>query len=309
MKRNYKVAFLSFAVLIATLSVIPSVMAQQIWDYVTYHGELPELSVTTQSQVALDGDVIKDGIWAVGFIVNPDTAKSMVLSTLSSDISHLFVVDSKEKAQQVAQWLEDSTNFYLAVDVNKEIEGYFPGNDENPRLFLFRDGKYLGVLTWPWTRELYNNIILAAAQGVLPYAIPRSEFVAPGQRIKALRFSDSESIESGLKWPREKKTLLIFADMYCLLCVAGIDEYLQLSMVSPSSVDVFVISANSEKSVNEHLGDLGWQIQAFYDSNEESFRAMGIYGVPTLVLVDEYGDVLKVQVGANMNFEEWTILF
>ena len=161
------------------------------------------------------------------------------------------------------------------------------------------------------------NIGLLATCLVLAYVLFRNYYHKPAAPPPTQRASGSEELIgkrltlSNVDWARANKTVVIAVKSDCAFCRDSIPFYERLSRVlaSRSDVQTIVLLPDGDKGIEESANDLGFNFKEVRNvSFPSTLGALGVTGVPSLLIVDKNGTVSQAWQGLLTQSSELQVL-
>jgi thioredoxin-related protein len=105
----------------------------------------------------------------------------------------------------------------------------------------------------------------------------------------------------GVRFPTQRDSLLLGISATCHFCKASLPFYKQLVAQLQGKVDIIAVLPQSQPEAESFIKDAGLNGIRVVSAK---LRTIGIYGTPTLLLVDSKGKVKSAWVGELDNTRE-----
>lgn len=111
----------------------------------------------------------------------------------------------------------------------------------------------------------------------------------------------------GIDWAQNQRTLLLVLDEKCRFCTESAPFYqrLTVAMTRTERVRLVAVLPQDVAAGRQYLAKLNVPIE---DVRQSSLDAMGVEGTPTLILVNEKGDVMEAWAGQLSTDKESEVL-
>lgn len=145
--------------------------------------------------------------------------------------------------------------------------------------------------------ELITNVAIIIVAVLFGYFLVQ-KFLFPNQNQSQLQKEIEEGTKISLpnvEWQSSQKTLLLVLQKNCKYCTESMPFYkILVQKASEKGVKVIAVLPNSLEESNQYLKENGVQIQ---EIRQTSLNTVNVRGTPTLMLLNEKGEVSNSWVG------------
>lgn len=146
--------------------------------------------------------------------------------------------------------------------------------------------------------ELLANISIIAVALLLGAAVVRQYVLRAGQppRPTTSQIQPGTKVNlPGVDWPKGSRTLILALQKGCHFCSESAPFYRRLApAASEKNVRLVAVLPQSQDDAHQYLADLGVPIS---DVAQAPLTSINVRGTPTLILVDDKGQVIDSWVG------------
>jgi len=131
-------------------------------------------------------------------------------------------------------------------------------------------------------------------------------YLLPGRSTPQRNFRGTKVNLTGIDWAHNEETLLLVLDEKCRFCTESAPFYQRLTqMATNSRVRLVAVLPQEVAASRQYLHNLKVSIE---EVRQSSLDAMRVEGTPTLILVDEKGEVMEAWPGKLSTEEENEVL-
>lgn len=158
--------------------------------------------------------------------------------------------------------------------------------------------------------NLAVNIAIALVVGLIGIVFVRNYLPSLRSQNKThdYRVTAGSNVSlQGIDWRKNGQTLLLVLDTKCAYCTASAPFYQQLVRVASQnpSVQLVAVLPQDIRESQKYLGDLNVSID---DVRQSAFDVLGVQGTPTLILVNQSGQVEQSWAGKLPPEQETEVL-
>lgn len=146
--------------------------------------------------------------------------------------------------------------------------------------------------------ELLANVSIIVVALLLGAAVVRQYVLPSGQPLRpaASQIQPGSKINlPGVEWPKAGRTLVLALQKGCHFCTESAPFYKRLApAASEKNVKLVAVLPQAQDEARQYLADLSIPVN---EVTQASLDSIGVQGTPTLILVDDKGQVIDSWVG------------
>ncbi len=158
--------------------------------------------------------------------------------------------------------------------------------------------------------EVFTNIAIILVALVLGVVLVKKFLLtnetAATQPKKNISVGEKVSFDQ-INWASNKNTLLLVLSKDCHFCTESVPFYQKLNqeLAQNPSVKIAAVFPQDTQTAQEYLKSKSLDIAQVYQANPPS---LGVGGTPTMLLVDENGNVVETWFGKLVSDEEQKVI-